>query len=341
MKNTNNSVKNQPSYWVLLFALLVGATMQAKVYNYVGAYANVGEWTLLPTKSAYGPSFGVNGGIGAMYELQAGKKYSQTRFLLNVGVGLNGGLTSFIQGSNVTQALANQYDLDGDLFDYMYEMKNRHDRYTDLALNVPLMIGVQHKKFYMLAGVKMYSHLMTRSHSSATVNTYGRYAQFDEFRNMPEYQFFTGLSKTDAVNTKFKLDFDLSLEIGGRLGLVTDAVGYDVPKRNVEYRLAGFVDYGLTDLHYTDTKQALIVPDKYDTNPASPNYVYNGKSMIDNLKMNDIMATTGFASKVSNLIVGLKFTVLFQLPEPGQCVICRDAYRNSSVHRRGGVKYEE
>ena len=105
MKNTNNSVKNQPSYWVLLFALLVSSTIQAKVYNYIGAYANVGEWTLLPTQSKYGPSFGVNGGAGAMYELQAGKKYSPTRFLFNVGVGVNGGLTSFMQGSSVTQKL--------------------------------------------------------------------------------------------------------------------------------------------------------------------------------------------------------------------------------------------
>ena len=57
-----------------------------------------------------------------------------------------------------------------------------------------------------------------------------------------------------------------------------------------------------------------------------------------------VMSTTGFAKAVNNLMIGLKFTILFQLPEPGQCVICRDSY-GSSVGKgtvfRGGVHYEE
>ena len=138
---------------------------------------------------------------------------------------------------------------------------------------------------------------------------------------------------------------DLSLEIGGRLGAVNDAVGYDVPKRKIEYRLAAFVDYGLLDIHTNRTLDGLVMPSGYNVGETAP--VYNTTSMIDNLEMNDIMSTpTGLPSRqsVNNLMLGIKFTVLFQLPEPGQCVICRDAYGTSIRSRRSssrGMKYEE
>ena len=335
------SVKKHQTYWVLFLALLLSSAMQAKVNNYVGAYANVGEWSLLPSDSKYSASFGVAGGLGCLYELQAGPAYKTTRFLLDLGVGVHSGMTMFSPNNNMTVELLNQRDLQGDEFDYIYELTNRHDQYNNLALQVPLMIGVQHKKFYMLAGVKVTSSLQTKAHTTANLNTYGRYADFDDFRNMPEYQFFSDWAVEKTADAKLNLNLDASVEIGGRLGLVTDASGFDVPKRKVECRLAAFLDYGVLDIHKAKTLPAINTPMVYDINPASPNYVYNTKTMVNNVEVNDIMSTNDFAKSVHNFMVGLKFTVLFQLPEPGQCVICRDAYRNSAVPRSGGLKYEE
>lgn len=357
MKNTNKTVKKHHSYWVLLLMVLFSGAVNAKVNNYVGAYANVGEWTLLPSQSNYGPSFGVAGGAGFLYELQAGGTYSPTRFLFDVGVGAQGGMTSYIQSSNMTEPLPGvQTDLDGDPFTYIYEIQDRHDQYNNLAVQVPIMIGVQHRKFYMLAGVKVGANVLTRAHSTAIVNTFGRYQDpnnkliFDDFRNMPEYQFFDGYQLKGSAKASLGMNVDLSFEIGGRIGQVYDAVGYDVPKRKIEYRLAAFVDYGLLDIHTNRDLRGIVMPEGYNVGATSP--VYNTTSMIDNLQVNDIMSTQTvnadgttqpFAKSVNNLMVGIKFTVLFQLPEPGQCVICRDAY-GSSIRRRGssrGMKYEE
>lgn len=328
---------------VLLLALLFSGTAGAKVNNYVGAFANLGEWTMLPSQSKYGPSFGVAGGAGALYELQVGPAYKTTRFLFDIGVGVQGGMTAFSIGSSPEDVLSGQKDLQGDPFDYVYLLKNRHDQYKDLALNVPVMIGVQHKKFYMLAGVKVYSHLYTKTASLAQLTTYGKYADIPNLYNQPEYQFFENLPIASNAPTKLNLDLDLSLEIGGRLGQVLDAVGFDVPKRNIEYRLAGYVDYGLLDLHVSKDNKLLEKPSVYDINPSSSTYVYKGNSMVKGLTMYDIMSTSGFAKAVNNLVVGLKFTILFQLPETGTCVICRDAYRASTprYHGRRGMQYEE
>ena len=197
--------------------------------------------------------------------------------------------------------------------------------------------------------------MWTLSRSSALLTTYGEYNQFDAFRSMPEYQFFDDLPINSSVRTTLKLGINLSVEMGGRLGLVTNAIGYDVPKRKIEYRLAGFVDYGLMDIHYqreqlalgtynpANHDQILPIEGNLSYNSGSTVPVYGTTSMVDNLVMNDIMSTTGFAASVNNLVVGLKFTVLFQLPEAGQCVICRDAYRSSAKSNHGGrgVQHEE
>ena len=352
MKNTNYSVKKYQSYWVLLIALMLCSPMQAKVNSYVGLSVQAGEWSLMPSGSKYSPSIGVAGGLGFQYELQAGQNASPTRFLFDIGVGAVGGLTAYQQQSNQTVIRYEQLDRQGELFDYVYNVQNRKDKYNDMAVNVPLMVGMQHKRFYFLAGAKVYAHIWTQTKSTATVETYGHYgygvggatyignSQDANLRGIPEEQFFDGIQKSSSVKTSFNLDVDLSLEVGCRLGEIYYGKGYDVPKRKTEYRLAAFVDYGLLDLHTKKMNDALIAPRSYDNTPAG----YKTTTMVDGLVLNDIMSTAGFASKVSNLFVGVKFTVLFQLPEEKKCVLCSDSYR-SLVRSYGGssrgMQYEE
>ena len=348
VKNTSKSVKNHPTYGILLLALLFCGSVNARVQvnHYVGGYGQVGEWSLLPSQSNYSASLGVAGGAGFIYELQAGHTYSPVRFLFNVGVGATGGMTAYSQRVNQTEALLNQRDLQNEPFDYIYEIKDRQDRYTNVALHVPFMFGVQVKRFYALAGVKVYANIWTKAHSKATVTTLGRYADFDDFgeNGWPEYQFFAGEPIQSDINTSLNLDMDLSVELGARLGEINYGVGYDVPKRKMEYRIAAFLDYGLLDIHTKGTKPSIVLPERYDIDPASPNYVYKTRTMVDKLVMNDIMSTNAFASMVNNLVVGVKFTVLFQLPEQQRCVLCQDAYfstvRTYGRSRRG-MNYEE
>lgn len=326
-----------------MLVLLLSGSLQAKVFNYVGLYGQVGEWSLLPSQSDFGPSFGVNGGAGFVYELQAGGKYAPTRFLMQVGVGPRAGMTSFIQGSNMLVERKNQLDLQGDVFDYVYEIQNRHDSYTNIGVQVPILIGVQHNKFYMLAGVKVNANLIKTATTTATLNTYGRYKEIPDLRNMEDYQFFSNYPLSGKASANLSnLSLDACLEIGGRFGGVfTNAVGFDVPKRKIEYRLAGFVEYGIGDIHSARSLEGFVAPQTYNGDDTYP--VYNSTSMIDNLQVNDVMSTANFAAKVTNLVVGLKFTVLFPLPEEAKCVLCRDAYHSSArTHSsRRGMQYEE
>ena len=350
MKNTSYSVKKYQLYLVLFLACLVCGTASAKVNHYVGGFAQIGEWSLMPSQSDYSASLGVAGGAGFLYELQAGKNYSPLRFLFNVGVGATGGMTAYSRSTDQTATMFNQLDLQKQPFDYVYEIKDRKDRYNNVAVHIPVMFGLQYKRFYALAGVKVYANIWTKAYSAANLTTYGHYDQFigmtqnGDFRSMPMYQFFDEESVNTNIKTSLNLDLDLSLEVGARLGTITYGTGYDVPKRKMEYRIAAFMDYGLMDVHTNGSKPAVVMPERYDIDPASENYVYNSRSMVENLTMNDIMATEGFAKMVNNLVVGVKFTVLFQLPEQQKCVMCSDGYRSmtrSYGRSRRGMKYEE
>jgi hypothetical protein len=189
--------------------------------------------------------------------------------------------------------------------------------------------------------------MWTQRKTTATMTTYGRYMDkandqpiFDDFRNMSEYQFFTDEPLKESQQTYFKLDADLSVEIGARLGVINYAVGYDVPKRKLEYRIGAFMDYGLFDVHTSGKLQALNLPRGFSYNSAE---AYGTRTMIDNLELNDVMRTKGFAKKVQNLMVGVKFTLLFQMPEQKKCVMCADNYKSSATSggSRRGMQYEE
>lgn len=322
--------------------LLFCGIAEAKVNSYMGVSANVGEWSMLPVESAYTPSLGAAGGVGFVYELQAGKTYSPTRFLFQVGVNAQGGTSSFAQAGNTVDSLPNQLDLDNYRFDYVYEVSGRHDQYTKIAAQIPLLVGFQTKAFYMLAGVKAGFNIYKKMHTTATVSTYGAYRDFDDHRHMPEYQFFDNKPYRGSTEAAMQLDLDASLELGGRLGVMTEESGFGVPRSTTEWRLGAFVDYGLKDLRSTkNANRGKLDMPAYDAQKAY-NPEGTNQSMIDNLKMSDLMASEGFARSVNNLVVGIKLTVLFRLPEDERCVICRDAYGSSvGLRRGGGVKYEE
>ena len=342
LKYTNNLVKKLQTYRLLLVLMLICGTVEAKVSNYFGIYAQGGEWSLMPSRSEVGMSLGGAGGAGLVYELQAGSRYGTTRFLFDVGVGAQGGVTSF-RSDIPAQAAVPSIDLQGEPFDYIYDVTKRTDSYSNLAIQVPLMIGVQSGRFYMLAGVKIDANMLTKAHSTADAVTYGRYAEYGDIRHNPDVQFFDNCRIDSRSNVQMKLGMDLSLEIGGRIGAAADYSGFNAnAESSIEYRLAGFVDYGISDIHYARQLPPVQSTAFYDVNPSSADYIYKTTTMVDNAQLTDIMSTNGFASKVNNLVVGLKFTVLFPLPDSSErCAICKDAYGSSVRRRGGGVKYEE
>ena len=395
MKNTNYSLKKHLTYSVLLLLAVLSGTVKAEDTHFIGGSISVGEWSLLPFQKGgntgndvtdettiqpmpmpaathaasaepvkYKPSVGAAGSLVFQYELQyKPHSYSPVALLFDAGLGASVGWTSYQQSTNMLDSIpTTQKDKYDNEFTFMYAVTGRRDQYLNVALQIPLMIGLQYNHFYGLAGVKFYYNLLTKNISEGTLSTYGKYPNLigspvgsGELHNMPEYQFFENVEMdASSVTGSAGIDIDASLELGYRIGALSRETGFDVPKRKTEYRIGVFADFGLfnwSKANSASTASAIVgVGNKtYDADAAFNPYKPDGsigdnRSMVEGVKLTDIMQTSTFADKfVHSLMVGIKFTVLFELPKPGQCVICRDSYQSiyKSGGSRKGMKYEE
>lgn len=313
----------------LLWAVSCPATARnTDIKHLVGVSAEVGEWSLLPQGSSLNSSLGGAGSVGFVYDLQAG------HFLFDLGVCITGGQTTF-NVPDWSYTFTDQTDSEGDMFDYVCSVNKRTDAYSNIAVKVPLLLGGQWGRFYALAGVKVGVNAFTKANMTAALSAYGQYFQyvngqkvymFDRFFDEPPYTdaFFANRKLTGSEKTSFNVNLDASVEIGARLGFMTDHTGFDVPKSKVQYRLAVFADYGVLDLHKAQTGNAVDVNSQ------------NVGGSENALQMHNILSTENVASTVNNLLVGIKFTVLFELPQTKGCVICRDGYSRFSPDNRKG-----
>lgn len=325
LKNTNKIVKNLKTYSIIALMLGIGTLANAQVKNYFGLWLEGGEWSLMTSNENYKNSVGAAGAAGVLYDLQAG------HFILDLGVGARYGLSSFnyVSQEGSELRLANQINKDGAPFTYVYNLKDRKDQYTNLTLQIPLMLGGQWGRFYMLGGVKAGVSLLTQARTKAVLNTYGEYTEMASLHtNMPEYQFYQDkpINQSYKINN-FNFNLDASAEIGVRLGFMTNKTGWDVPKTRTQYRLALFADYGVLDLHNNGNSATdMASTGKYNRNLGYDPENEATSPMLKGLELHDVMSVKDFSKAVNNLMVGVKLTVLFELPEPKNCVICKEVY---------------
>ena len=131
--------------------------------------------------------------------------------------------------------------------------------------------------------------------------------------NMPMYQYYPERTKEDKIRCAFKPDVALSLELGGYVGERVKGTGYNRFRKPKQYRVSVFADYGLLAINKATDKAPVTPPAKYAT-PAE-------YDMVDAMSFRDAISSN-IAGKINNLFVGVKFTALFDLKEPGQCVMC-------------------
>lgn len=280
--------------------------LSAQVKNYVSLWGNVGESSLLTTLTDVSAksSFGAGGGVGAGYEMHV------SSFVWTVGLQANLAHSSFRLGDISSSFRAT--DDEGDAFTYTYTQNARRDCYTDLSLRLPVMVGADFGRMYFLAGLKLDMSLLGRSKVRTRLSSSGDYDDLiDPFTGMEEHGFFDDMTFNQKGKFAFKPDVMVSAEVGVNLGTVTKETGYDVPRSKQKYRIALFFDYGLLDRHERGKLESITLPSSF-----------NSSDMTSGITVNDILSTTQSQQKVHNLLVGVKFTVLFKLRDPSKCVIC-------------------
>lgn len=301
---------------LLLSQAIYAGQYYKPIQNRVGVYTELGADAWLSNSAELKNSVGAGLGIGFTYEMQ------REKFLLNIGVGVNA-LYNPVKMAGGEYVLRDQIDLDplyggGEKMDYYYFTSNRKDQYLSMNIQVPILLGFTSDRFFMLGGVKLGYMLNVLTNASTQVQTKGYNATIGWMENMPMYQYYPGRTLSSSSRCTMKPDVAVSLELGGYVGTLVKGTGYNRFRSKKNYRVSVFADYGLTQINQKSILEPFTTPQRYTT-PSEYDMV-NAASLRDAISSN-------IAGKVTNLFVGVKFTALFDLPEPRQCVLCRSDLR--------------
>jgi len=295
--------------------------------NRLGVWTDLGADMWLMNGGELKTSIGGGLGVGMLYEFQQGN------FLLNIGLGTNV-LYNPVKASGVTIPLPNQDDWDplynggaGEKVDYFYNITSRKDNYLSMNVQIPVMFGFRSDRFFMLVGAKFGYMFNLQTWCNTTMSTTGYNQVIGWLKDMPMYQFYPEREKSETMRCTFKPDVAVSLELGGYVGEQVKGTGYNRFRKPRVFRVSGFVDYGLLTTNNPGTTAPIIAPDKY-----VPPTKYD---MVEATSLKDVISSN-IAGKINNLFVGVKFTALFNLPEPPTCVMCNS--EKKFVPRRTKIK---
>jgi len=253
----------------------------------------------------------IPGGFGGL--LGVGYQGSINKFMFIAGAEFNF-LNSKTSFSNISQDISYLYKpLNQDII-FHYKFNNFSDAQNVGFVNIPISIGYRFNDlFYTMIGAKYGINMLGNYSSKGIFSTTADDPQFiEEMTDIPNHGIVNNKeTKPSKGNLKFNNNFIGSLEIG----IYLDKWIYSAPPRrdrrgNYEkrnsYRVGLFADYGFANIHNEEeTGNSLI---QYPTMTA--------EGYIDpaNVKTNSVFQSQeSFGKKVNSMLVGVKFTLLFDL----------------------------
>ncbi|MCQ2347752.1 MAG: hypothetical protein MJZ65_01020 [Paludibacteraceae bacterium] len=265
---------------------------------------------------------GYDAGLGFVYEM------SYSWFLLQVGAGAHFQGVRYYQddysftNSDLATAmwdydsrwltegkggqLVDSYGLPIDVL--TYQINDRRDVVRTFYLEVPVLFGGAYNGFYGLLGAKLNMALWGKIYMQQNVTSTAVYNQFNGVSHEMDNHGYRNLVQIKQTGKKidFRTDVLLSAELG-----------YEFRRDAGRYRLGAYVDYGLLNLAPSS-----------DVNPFY--FDFDRKWNFDQFEMTHVFASAlAKDCKMHNLFAGIKFTMLFSLPERDKCILCEQAKKSS------------
>ncbi len=231
-------------------------------------------------QSNINPSDSPGFGIGAGYEFQ------NSNFSFITGVEYTY-LRPTMKLDDFTIDFPGLIDDQGDVYTGHYTFSDNYDIYQLSNFNIPVQLGFNNNKIFILGGVKFGFNLLASDKVKSLASYSGTYVDYlGTFTNMPNHS-FGSYSLENSFSPKIGFNCAATAEAGLILG----------EKKNV--RLSVFLDYGLTNVNL-NTKELLVL---YDLN----NTPY----------LNNFMS--GYAMTAGIIYGGVKLSYTLKLRSPHKC----------------------
>lgn len=274
-------------YAVALLLVLTGL-FTARAEHYIGVTAGFQSPFLLDRLAETSPRIGYGG--------LAGVEWFWQWKLLTVEAGLQVAYTVANTALPDESLRFNMHDTQGKPFVYQGEITDRRESFPSLDLQIPLLVGLEYKRFYLSAGPIIVYTATGRMRQSAYLTTTGDYDRYYELlEDMPNH----GFSDLQPVNSQTRLSSGLDVRVHAETGGVWHT-------GSAKWRAGLFCDYGLLNL--------LAAPGIYRRG-ASVQPVYE----VDTERYMSVTLHPVYASEMTeetplnNLSAGIRITVLFPL----------------------------
>jgi len=262
-------------------------------HHFMAVYGGVGYQTMLMNASVVRSNWGVAPALGFGY------RYFRNGFLLQLGI--EGEFTYANCKIDDQQLVLPSVDSEGDDFLLHASFTGSKDVIRTAMLHLPVMIGVEHQRFYCLAGAKIGFGIYGETAANTIMTTEAEYDRFfDYFVQMPNHN----LEDNVPVQGKYHSlrwqtpSVQLHLELGARL--------------ESRLYLGLYADYGLLNIH-TNTSLGDRISYAKDENE------------VWRFTICPSMLSAEMVDKCVNpLVIGVKFTYLFELPKRQKCVLCKE-----------------
>jgi len=286
---------------------------------------------LVNTKSAINRlGFQLSGGYSAMpllcegidmgegYVASAGLVYERQNgtFLFDCGVDF--------MWQQTTNYVANMMKWDAEQIDAwntpytLHTSLIRHDITRIGYVNIPLLFGQNIGHFYYLVGPEIGVKVIQDLTMQSNITTTAEYNLFDipPIHETDNHGYRTDVpvqQKSDLVrfNVDVRLHAELGISVGHKMRRMA-AGGAMKPRQNVRYRFAAFADYGIIQYNTATSNEAVVT---MGDNP----YAFKQATMYP-----IVCSTYKSGNIATNLMAGVKFTILFGFQPTYKCVICDD-----------------
>lgn len=304
-------------YSVMGFAF---TRLNAETEHYVTFNANIGYANLINSIQGQPVSPGIDTELGVGYRI------FHNDFLFATGLGCS--YNFYVSNQPIVDTKIDMLDTEGDPFKMHVYVNHCQDLAHAVNLNIPLLIGGEWGRFYLLAGPKFAYTLYGVTEAKAQCTTSGIYDRFyNDFFDMPNHQFETEQEISNGGKEKLKWGFNLMAhaEVGWCINRQALDKKYHLQPEKVTWFVSLYADYGLLNIN---------------TAPADAENTFYYKQTDEGVKYYVtplLLSKPAYNAAFNNLSVGVKFTVLLQLPiAPKQFIY--DSDKNTRDWKRGGTQ---